>query len=159
MSILHKQNYILSFEAGHCVSNSSFKWGKNINKQLNKIWFIVCDAGRNIKPALGQGWLSFVPSRNPKERFQNVTRRRRSIYVTDDLEYASNTFLVGICMILNTSVKAAGYPSPHALLMLFECWANVTDLISELRLLQGTIWEVLSCIRRASTTHLALKSG
>ena len=34
MSIFHKYKYFSSFEAGNCVSNSSFKWTKNKRKQF-----------------------------------------------------------------------------------------------------------------------------
>ena len=35
MSTIHKYKYFLSFEAGNCVSNSSFQWMKNRNKQFS----------------------------------------------------------------------------------------------------------------------------
>ena len=35
MSNFHKYKYFSSFEAGICVSNSSFQWVKNRNKQFS----------------------------------------------------------------------------------------------------------------------------
>ena len=35
--LLHKYNYFSSFEAGNCVSNSSFKWMKHIPKRFGSI--------------------------------------------------------------------------------------------------------------------------
>ena len=59
---LHKYNYVSSFGAGNCVSNSSFKWMKNSPKQLGSIrvkrimqiqWWVTvpCKVKRQYLPA------------------------------------------------------------------------------------------------------------
>ena len=48
MSIFHKLKYFSLFEARNCVSDSSFEWLKNKNKEFTSQWVKIIDVKYNL---------------------------------------------------------------------------------------------------------------